>query len=290
MLCLAECHFSWSGIVADNQLQKQSRSYLLPVEDSQFLLREEMRGTRFQLEYAKADLLLRDWGVRSTIIVFGSARTPSPELAEAAVKAATTETEHSHAAALTRRAAIYQEARNFGRIASQRGGAFAPHDRWRDNVIATGGGPGIMEAANRGAYDVGAPSIGFNITLPIEQQPNPYTTPELTFQFHYFAMRKMHFAMRANGLVVFPGGFGTLDELFEILTLVQTGKSPRVPIVLVNKDYWSGVIDFDMLCAEEMVSRTDCDLFHYANTAEEAWAVIAAHGLRANLPDSGKPR
>jgi len=290
MLCLGKRYFSWSGIVADNELQKQSRSYVLAVDDPQFLLREEMRGTRFQLEYAKADLLLRDWGVRSTIIVFGSARTPSPEQAEAAAKVATTDAERAHAAALTRRAAVYQEARNFGRIASQRGGAFAPHDRWRDNVIATGGGPGIMEAANRGAYEIGAPSVGFNITLPTEQQPNPYTTPELTFQFHYFAMRKMHFAMRANALVVFPGGFGTLDELFEILTLVQTGKSPRVPIVLVNKAYWSRVIDFDMLCEEGMILRSDCDLFHYAENAEEAWAVIAAHGLRANLPDSGKAR
>jgi uncharacterized protein (TIGR00730 family) len=290
MLCVGKRPFSWSGIVADNQLQKQSRSYLLPVEDPQFLLREEMRGTRFQLEYAKADLLLRDWGVRSTIIVFGSARTPSPEQAEAAVKAATTDAERAHAAALTRRAAVYQEARNFGRIASQRGGAFAPHDRWRDNVIATGGGPGIMEAANRGAFEINAPSIGFNITLPKEQEPNPYTTPELTFQFHYFAMRKMHFAMRANALVVFPGGFGTLDELFEILTLLQTAKAPRLPIVLVNKDYWSSVIDFDMLCEEEMILRSDCDLFHYADNAEEAWAVIAAHGLRANLPDSGRAR
>ncbi len=276
--------------MADNYPQKQSRSYLLPVEDSQFLLREEMRGTRFELEYAKADLLLRDWGVRSTIIVFGSARTPSPEQAEVAGKAATSDGERAHAAALTRRAAMYQEARNFGRIASQRGGAFAPHDRWRDNVIATGGGPGIMEAANRGAYEIGAPSIGFNITLPKEQEPNPYTTPELTFQFHYFAMRKMHFAMRANALVVFPGGFGTLDELFEVLTLVQTGKSPHAPVVLVKKDYWSRVINFDLLCEEEMVSPGDCELFHYAENAEEAWAVVAAHGLRANLPDSGKSR
>jgi len=290
MLCLGKRYFSWSGIVADNELQKQSRSYVLAVDDPQFLLREEMRGTRFQLEYAKADLLLRDWGVRSTIIVFGSARTPSPEQAEAAAKAATTDAERAYAAALTRRAAVYQEARNFGRIASQRGGAFAPHDRWRDNVIATGGGPGIMEAANRGAYEIGAPSVGFNITLPTEQQPNPYTTPELTFQFHYFAMRKMHFAMRANALVVFPGGYGTLDELFEILTLLQTGKAPRLPIVLVDKEYWSRVIDFDVLCAEEMILRSDCDLFHYAENAEEAWAVIAAHGLRANLPDSGRPR
>jgi uncharacterized protein (TIGR00730 family) len=277
-------------LVADNHLQRQSHAYLLPVEDTEFLLREEMRGTRFQLEYAKADLLLRDWGVRSTIIVFGSARTPSPEQAEAATAAATTDAERDHAAKLTKRAAIYQEARNFGRIASQRGGAFAPHDRWRDNVIATGGGPGIMEAANRGAFEIGAPSIGFNITLPAEQQPNAYTTPELTFQFHYFAMRKMHFAMRANALVVFPGGFGTLDELFEVLTLVQTRKAPRVPIILIGKEYWQRIVNFEALCQEEVIARADCDLFEFAETAEEAWAAIERHGLRANLPDEGKTR
>ena len=276
--------------MADNEAQKQSRSYLLAVEDTQFLLREEMRGTRFQLEYSKADLLLRDWGVRSTIIVFGSARTPSTEQAEAVAKAASTDAERAHAERLVRRAAVYEEARTFGRIASQRGGAFAPHERWRDNVIATGGGPGIMEAANRGAFEIGAPSIGFNITLPAEQQPNPYTTPALTFQFHYFAMRKMHFAMRANALVVFPGGFGTLDELFEILTLVQTRKSPRVPIILVGEQYWRRVINFEALCEEETIARADCDLFHYADTAEQAWAAIERHGLRANLPDSGKSR
>ncbi len=271
--------------MADNRDQKQSRSYLLPVEDTEFLLRDEMRGIRFQLEYAKAELLLRDWGVRSTIIVFGSARTPSPEQAEDATAAATTDAERDHAAKLTQRAASYQQAYEFGRIASQRGGAFAPHDRWRDNVIATGGGPGIMEAANRGAHDVGAPSIGFNITLPAEQQPNAYSTPELTFQFHYFAMRKMHFAMRANALVVFPGGFGTLDELFELLTLVQTHKAPKLPIVLVGQQYWHRVIDFDLLIAEETVSPPDCDLFTFVDTAEEAWAEIARHGLRENLPE-----
>ena len=276
--------------MADNQPQRQSRAYLLPVEDTEFLLREEMRGTRFQLEYAKADLLLRDWGVRSTIIVFGSARTPSPEQAEAATAAATTDAEREHAARLAKRAVFYQEARTFGRIASQRGGAFAPHDRWRDNVIATGGGPGIMEAANRGAFEIGAPTIGFNITLPSEQQPNAYTTPELTFQFHYFAMRKMHFAMRANALVVFPGGFGTLDELFEILTLVQTRKAPRAPIILVGKDYWQRVINFDALCEAETIARRDCDLLEFVENAEEAWAIIAQHGLRTNLPDSGKTR
>ena len=274
--------------MADNEAQRQSRSYLLPVEDMEFLLRPEMRGARFELEYAKADLLLRDWGVRSTIIVFGSARTPSPEQAEAATAAAKTDAERAHAALLTRRAATYQQAREFGRIASQRGGAFAPHDRWRDNVISTGGGPGIMEAANRGAFEIGAPSIGFNITLPSEQQPNPYTTPALTFRFHYFAMRKMHFAMRANALVAFPGGFGTLDELFEILTLVQTGKAPRLPVVLFNEEYWRSIINFERLCAEETIARADCDLFAFADTAEDAWAAIERHGLRENLPFNGK--
>ena len=261
--------------MADNESQKQSRSYLLAVDDQQFLLREEMRGTRFQLEYAKADLLLRDWGVRSTIIVFGSTRTPSPEQAEAAEKAATTDAERVHAAALKRRAAMYREARNFGRIASQRGGAFAPHDRWRDNVIATGGGPGIMEAANRGAFEIGAPSIGFNITLPKEQEPNAYTTPELTFQFHYFAMRKMHFAMRANALVVFPGGFGTFDELFEILTLAQTRKLDRtIPVLLYGSAYWNEVIDFEALVRHGTIDRADLGLFTFVDDPQAALALL----------------
>ncbi|HZL58076.1 MAG TPA: LOG family protein, partial [Stellaceae bacterium] len=201
----------------DDSAQRNSRSYLLAVEDTQFLLRDELRDLRFALEYAKPEFLLRDWGVRSTIIVFGSARMPSPEQAVALRAAATDDGERKR---IDEHVAYYQAAREFGRIASQRGGAFSPQRRWRDNVIATGGGPGIMEAANRGAFDVGAPNIGFNIGLPHEQVPNPYTTPELTFQFHYFGMRKMHMAMRANALVVFPGGFGTFDELFEILTLV----------------------------------------------------------------------
>jgi uncharacterized protein (TIGR00730 family) len=274
----------------DNTAQRRSGSFKLPVEDLDFLLRDEMRDIRFALEYAKADLLLHDWGVRSTVIVFGSARAPSPKQAETAMAAATTDAERALAERMRQHATRYAAARELGRIISERGGAFAPHDRWRDNVVATGGGPGIMEAANRGAADAGAPSIGYNITLPQEQAPNPYSTPELTFQFHYFAMRKMHLAMRANGLVVFPGGFGTLDELFEILTLVQTGKSPRAPVILIKKDYWSRVINFDMLREEEVVSPADCELFHYAENAEEAWAVVAAHGLRANLPDAGKSR
>jgi len=195
--------------IPNNIEQRRSRSYKLPIEDMDFLLRDEMRDIRFALEYAKADLLLHDWGIRSTIIVFGSARTPSPERAAEALAAAQTDADRALAQRMVQRSAQYDAARELGRIISERGGAFAPHDRWRDNVVATGGGPGIMEAANRGAFDAGAPSIGYNITLPQEQQPNPYSTPELTFQFHSFAMRKMHLAMRANALVVFPGGFGT---------------------------------------------------------------------------------
>ena len=261
--------------------QLESQSYKLPVADLQFLLRDEMRAVRFALEYAKADLLLRDWGVRSTIIVFGSARIPSPEAVAETPSPATPQERHVQER-LRRQSAWYEAAREFGRIASDRGGARAPRDGWRDNVIATGGGPGVMEAANRGAWEVGAPTIGFNITLPLEQLPNQYTTPELTFRFHYFAMRKMHLAMRANALVIFPGGFGTMDELFEILTLRQTGKAPRIPIVLFARDYWTRVIGFEALEAEGMISPADLELFDFADTAEEAWSALVKHGLRAH--------
>jgi uncharacterized protein (TIGR00730 family) len=268
--------------MTDNAQQKRSQSYVLPVADTSFLLRDEMRDIRFALEYAKAELLLRDWGIRSTIVVFGSAKTPSPEMVEAARVSAQSAEDRQRNERLAERAADYEAARSFGRIASERGGAFAPHHRWRDNVIATGGGPGIMEAANRGAHESGAPSIGFNITLPTEQEPNPYTTPELTFQFHYFAMRKMHLAMRANALVVFPGGFGTLDELFEILTLVQTGKAPRIPIVLFRSAYWRKIVNFTALAEEEMLSTADCELFEFADTPEEAWKALVSRGLTAH--------
>jgi uncharacterized protein (TIGR00730 family) len=266
--------------------QAKSPSYLLPVEDTQFLLRDEMRATRFALEYAKAELLLRDWGIRSTIIVFGGSRIPSPEQAEAAATAAGTAAEKEHAGRLQRQAGYYAIAREFGRIASERGGAFAPKHRWRDNVIATGGGPGIMEAANRGAFDAGAPSIGFNITLPDEQSPNPYITPELSFRFHYFAMRKMHLAMRANALAIFPGGFGTMDELFELLTLQQTHKAPTAPIVLFGEAYWRRIVDFDALAEEGMISPADLKLFDFAETAEDGWASLVRRGLRAHTPNN----
>jgi len=254
-------------------------SLLLPVEDTEFLLREEMRPIRFALEFAKADLALKDWGVRSTVIVFGSARIRSKEVATQAQADAKTDEERKAADNLARQADYYEVAREFGQIVSLRGGAFAPRHRWRENVIATGGGPGIMEAANRGAHDVGAPSIGFNITLPREQKPNPYITPELNFRFHYFAMRKMHLAMRASALAIFPGGFGTLDEMFELLTLQQTGKVPKAPIVLFGSSYWKQVINFDALVDMGMIARQDLDLFEFVDTAEEGWASLARRGL-----------
>ena len=266
--------------------QAVSQSYLLPVEDTQFLLRDEMRAIRFALEYAKAELALRDWGIRSTIIVFGGARIPSPEAAALSAEAARTEAEKERAERLKKLSSHYQVAREFGRIASQRGGAFAPKARWRDNVIATGGGPGIMEAANRGAFDVGAPSIGFNITLPQEQKPNAYITPELNFCFHYFAMRKMHLAMRANALAIFPGGFGTMDELFELLTLQQTRKAPPAPIVLFGEAYWRRIVNFDALAEDGMISPADLQLFEFAETAEEGWDSLVRRGLRAHTPNS----
>ena len=265
------------GTDPDDSPQLRSPSDALAVQDTAFLLRDEMRAMRFALEYAKADLLLRDWGVRSTIIVFGSARVASPE--QLAAAASSDETE-AVLAPLRRQVGWYEAARAFGRIASERGGALAPRERWHDNVIATGGGGGIMEAANRGAHEAGAPSIGFNITLPMEQQPNRYITPELAFRFHYFAMRKMHLAMRANALVVFPGGFGTFDELFEILTLTQTRKMRPVPIVLFDESYWRRVINFEALAEEGLISTADLRLFDFVSSAEEAWALLEAKGVR----------
>ncbi|HEY0940124.1 MAG TPA: TIGR00730 family Rossman fold protein [Steroidobacter sp.] len=258
--------------------QINSPSFRLPVEDTNFLLRDEMRAVRFALEYAKADLLLRDWGVRSTIIVFGSARVPSPERVESWKQAA--QPDEQQLQRMEQQLRWYQAAREFGRIASERGGAKEPKDRWRDNVIATGGGPGIMEAANRGAQEAGAPTVGFNITLPHEQLPNRYTTPELTFRFHYFAMRKMHLAMRANALVVFPGGFGTMDELFELLTLRQTAKAPVIPIVMFDRSYWQRLLNFDVLLEESMISPDDLQLFDYADSPEDIWRILMQRGLR----------
>ncbi|MBL8671137.1 MAG: LOG family protein [Alphaproteobacteria bacterium] len=267
-----------------NDAQRRSRSFLLPVEDTEFLLRRELRGIRFALEFHKADLALQDRKIRSTIVVFGSSRIPAPEDADAMLSRAVTEPQRKRAAALVKQAGFYESARLFGRIVSQRGGALAPADGWLDNVIATGGGPGIMEAANRGASEVGAPSIGFNITLPAEQAPNAYSSPDLTFRFHYFAMRKMHLVMRANALAVFPGGFGTLDELFEILTLQQTRKAAKMPVVLIGADYWRRVIDFGAFVAHGMVDADDLGLFDIVDDAEAAWESLQRRGLAAHAP------
>ena len=266
--------------------QLASQSYKLPIEDQEFLLRDELRGIRFQLEYSKTELFLRDWGIRSTIIVFGSARVPSPEQAELLRAGKIEGVDKKTADRRLLLAPYYEEARKFGRIVSLRGGALNPKSGVRDNVIATGGGPGIMEAANRGASEVSAPTIGYNIALPHEQYPNPYTTPDLTFKFHYFAMRKMHLAMRANALVVFPGGFGTFDELFEILTLRQTGKAPEIPVVLFDEAHWRRVIDFEALAEAGMISRKDLSLFRFADSAQGVWAALVAAGLNEVEPPS----
>jgi uncharacterized protein (TIGR00730 family) len=251
---------------AANAAQVASPSYRLAALDQDFLLGPSMRGVRFLLEFAKVDEALRAWGVRSTIVVFGSSRVREDGPG--------------------RQAAWYAAARELGAIASQRGGAFLRNGGKRDNVIATGGGPGLMEAANRGAVDVGAPTIGFDISLPHEE-PNRYTTPELTFRFHYFAMRKMHFAMRANALVVFPGGFGTFDELFEILTLRQSGKMPAIPVVLFDEAYWRSVVSFDALLEAGMIEVADLELFRFADAAEQAWAQLIAGGLSVGEPAAG---
>ncbi|WP_237152747.1 LOG family protein [Oryzibacter oryziterrae] len=243
----------------DNIAQKASKSYVLPAIDSEFLLSDSMRGVRFLLEYSKAEQTLKSWGIRSTIVVFGSARV--------------------HEDGTDLHARWYNTARDFGRIASEQGGSLTRTDGYLENVIATGGGPGIMEAANRGARDAGAPTIGFNITLPHEQEPNAYTTPQLTFRFHYFAMRKMHLAMRANALVVFPGGFGTFDELFELLTLGQTHKATRIPVVLVDKAYWTKVINFQALADYGMIREEDIGLVHFAESAQEIWDHLVSQDI-----------
>ena len=264
--------------------QSRAASYRLAFADPDFLLRDELRPVRLQLELLKPELELQEMAIESTVVVYGSARIEDPEttsqlLAEAEAEAATAPDDPAKAEAVRRcrraveRSHYYTEARRFGEIVSKTT-QVGPTRRF---VIVTGGGPGIMEAANRGAAEVGAVSIGLNITLPHEQAPNPYVTPALSFQFHYFALRKMHFLMRARALVVFPGGFGTLDELFESLCLIQTQKVRKIPILLFDRAYWQKIIDFDALLDEEVISPHDLDLFHYVDTAEEAWAFIRRH-------------
>jgi uncharacterized protein (TIGR00730 family) len=246
--------------VDNNKKQRKSASYLPAELDTQFLLGDSMRGVRLQLEFAKAEECLQRWGIRSTVVVFGSSRVLTASSANWANAQAVPNPQWER---------WYEGARRFARIVSERGGAMKSSGGPRDNVIATGGGPGLMEAANRGAFEAGAPSIGFNIQLPDVQEPNPYTTPELTFQFRSFAIRKMHLALRASALVVFPGGFGTLDELFEILTLVQTRKMPAIPIVCYDSMYWERVIDFDFLKEQAMISPMDLVGLRFVDEIEQ---------------------
>jgi len=264
----------------------RSPSYRLANEDPDFLSRDDLRPVRLQLELLKPELLQQQEAIHSTIVVFGSARLVEPgdartRLAEAEVALAQTPDDPAgrQAVAVARRqlalSPFYGQAREFGRLVSQT----CQLDGRCEYVIVTGGGPGIMEAANRGAADVGAKSMGFNIALSHEQAPNPYITPNLCFQFHYFALRKMHFMLRAKALVAFPGGFGTLDELFETLTLIQTGKVTGVTVVLMGRAFWDRLINWPMLIEEGLIDPKDTQLFRYAETAQEAWDIISAnHG------------
>jgi uncharacterized protein (TIGR00730 family) len=258
-----------------------SPSYKMAEEDVDFLRRDVCRPLRLQIELLKPEVLQAEHNIHSTIVVFGSARImPKPQaqrLLDAARERLARNPDNPiwqsdvHIAERTlAKAHYYDEAREFARLVS----TLSQTDQERKYVIVTGGGPGIMEAANRGAYEAGAESIGLNIHLPNEQGPNPYVTPELSFRFHYFALRKMHFVMRARALVAFPGGFGTLDEVFNVLTLVQTRVIPRVPVIFYGREFWDRVINFNTLVDEGVVSPDDLNLFHYAETPQEAWDLI----------------
>ncbi|OYX60859.1 MAG: lysine decarboxylase [Novosphingobium sp. 32-60-15] len=251
--------------------QQQDPSYRLAFRDTDFLLREELRPVRFQLELLKPDMLLDEAGIGSTFVIYGSARIPSPDQAEAALAVATTPEKKAVVERLVAKAQYYEEARKLAHRASSCG---VVEDGKRQFVICSGGGPSIMEAANRGAQEAGAESIGLNIVLPHEQAPNSYVTPHLSFQFHYFALRKMHFLLRARAVAVFPGGFGTFDEFFELLTLIQTGKMKPIPILLFGKDYWNRVINFQALAEEGVINFEDLELFTPVESADEAWAHV----------------
>ena len=259
-----------------------SPSYKLAELDVDFIGRAEQRPVRMQLELQKAETLLRENQIRSTVVVFGGTQIVPRDLAEARLAEAEAALRQSpkdplllrqiaRAKSILAKSHYYDEAREFGRLVS----GYREPDGQNDLVVMTGGGPGVMEAANRGAFDINAKNVGLNIELPHEQEPNPYITPELCLQFHYFAMRKFHFILRAAALVIFPGGFGTLDELFEVLTLRQTGRMQEIPIILFGSDYWARVIDFQALADEGVIGDHHLNLISYADTPEQAWRMIA---------------
>lgn len=252
--------------------QTRAPAYRLAFDDEDFLCREELRPVRLQLELLKPEMLLDEQGINSTIVMFGGARIPEP----AKKDSARTKT-------LADLSQFYDEAREFARLMTLK----SMETDGKENVIVTGGGPGVMEAGNRGAVDAGGASIGLNIVLPFEQAPNEYVTPELCFNFHYFAIRKMHFLMRAKAVTVFPGGFGTLDETFEALTLIQTGRMEPVPFLLFGKDFWQKIINWDALADAGTISAEDLDLFQFVDTAAEAVEIIENWGRpakRATIP------
>jgi uncharacterized protein (TIGR00730 family) len=244
--------------------QTESPAFRLAFADDEFMTSEDTRGIRFQLEYLKPEFRLRERGINSTVVLFGGARIPAPGKPAWAAK---NETQKQNLEAASR---YYEEARRFAQLAS----FTAKTLDFKDYVVVTGGGPGVMEAGNRGAADVGAPSIGLNIVLPHEQAPNHYVTPELSFNFHYFATRKIHFLIRAKAVAVFPGGFGTLDEFFETLTLIQTGRMDKVPLLLFGAEFWSRVINFEALAEAGTIAPDDVALFHLVDTAEAGWEVV----------------
>ncbi|MEK7859041.1 MAG: TIGR00730 family Rossman fold protein [Elusimicrobiota bacterium] len=272
---------------------KESGAYQKAYEDGPFMQRKDLRAVRLQLELLKPELVLREHKIRSTVVVFGSARVPSPEearqnLAAASASAKAKPKDVPLALALKNAenrvvlSRYYDEARRFAALISRA----QQTDQSLEFVIVTGGGPGIMEAANRGAWETGSKSIGLNITLPHEQDPNPYMTPELSFRFHYFSLRKMHFMMRAKALVAFPGGFGTLDELFEALTLVQTGKKRQLPIVLFGKEFWNRLVDWKYLAETGMIALEDLELLKIVETAEDGWNHIRTYWKNQRPPHS----
>lgn len=270
-------------LMSDGEQKLTPDAYRLAFADSEFLLRRETRGIRFQLEMLKPDLAQQAHGIDNTIVVFGSARFREPAEAQQLVDAARASGDAQalrRAQILQRNAHYYDKARRFAQLVADYSQSCPKADQL---YIATGGGPGIMEAANRGAHDRGVLNVGLNILLPHEQEPNPYISPALCFKFHYFALRKMHFLMRAKALVAFPGGFGTLDELFEVLTLVQCKKAKPVPIFLFGTEYWKRLVNFDVLVEEGAISPEDLALFEYVDEPEQAWEGIKRF---YNLPDA----
>src|SRR5690606_19117710 len=246
--------------------QTRAETYRLAWDDEDFMTRRELRPVRLQLELLKPEMILAERGIRSTVILFGGARIPEPG---GEAWAAKNEVQKKNLEANSR---YYDEARKFARHCSE----YSARSYYREYVVVTGGGPGVMEAGNRGAAECGAPSIGLNIVLPHEQAPNLYVTPELCFNFHYFAIRKMHFMMRAKAVAVFPGGFGTMDELFETLTLIQTGRMERVPVILFGRSFWESAINIPFLAEQGTISPSDIDLLTFVDDADEAWQAIAS--------------